>query len=118
MFSVVKIIISAIIIGTVTETARRSPAFGGAVAALPLVSILSAIWLYDQGEETERISRFVFGVLAGLPATAVLLLVAALALKVSLPLLAGHPFGDHRLGRFFMLAKFDLSLKSSFPRRS
>jgi len=83
--SVVKIIISAIIIGTVTEIARKSPAFGGAVAALPLVSILSVIWLYDQGEETERISRFVFGVLAGLPATAVLLLVAALALKASFP---------------------------------
>ncbi len=38
--------------------------------------------------------------------------------KGFLPLLAGHPFGDHRLGRFFMLAKFDLSLKSKFRRRS
>lgn len=48
MYVLMKIAISAIIIGIVTEVARRFPAYGGVIAALPLVSLLSITWLYFQ----------------------------------------------------------------------
>lgn len=68
MFTIVKVLISAVIIGVVTEIAKRSPTYGGIIAALPLVSLLSLIWIFIQGEQTQNLSKFVFGVLKGFPA--------------------------------------------------
>lgn len=62
MFTLVKIIVSAIIIGIVTEVAKRYPTFGGIIAALPLVSLLSLFWLYFQGEQTQNLSKFITAV--------------------------------------------------------
>lgn len=42
---------SALIIAGVTEMAKRVPTYGGIVAALPIVSLLSIIWLSVQGEK-------------------------------------------------------------------
>jgi F0F1-type ATP synthase assembly protein I len=86
MYVVVKVIVSAIVIGIVTEIARRFPLYGGIVAALPLVSLLSIMWLYFQGEQNTTLSKFALGVLWGFPATAVLLLIVYISLKHSIPL--------------------------------
>lgn len=86
MYVIVKIIVSAAVIGAVTEIAKRFPTYGGIVAALPLVSLLSIIWLYVQGESNNILSKFVLGVLWGFPATAVLLFVVYISLKHSLSL--------------------------------
>ncbi|MEH6942254.1 DUF3147 family protein [Bacillus sp. JJ722] len=86
MYVVAKIMVSAIVIGIVTEVSRRFPSYGGIIAALPLVSLLSIIWLYVQGEETTVLSKFVTGVLWGFPATAVLLLIVYIALQHSISL--------------------------------
>jgi F0F1-type ATP synthase assembly protein I len=86
MYVIVKIIVSAIVIGIVTEISRRFPSYGGIIAALPLVSLLSIIWLYVQGEENTTLSKFALGVLCGFPATAVLLIIVYLALKKAIPL--------------------------------
>lgn len=51
MYSIIKILMSALIIAGVTEMAKRFPAYGGIVAALPIVSLLSIIWLSVQGEK-------------------------------------------------------------------
>ncbi|NFM45194.1 DUF3147 family protein [Clostridium botulinum] len=83
MFTVVKVFISAIIIGVVTEIARKSPTYGGIIAALPIVSLLSLTWIYIQGEQTQNLSKFAFGVLKGFPATIILLLVIGLSLRVN-----------------------------------
>jgi hypothetical protein len=93
MFALVKVVVSAIVIGGVTEVARRYPAFGGIIAALPLVSLLSLCWLYFQGEGTQTLSKFVFGVLWGFPATAFLLLITALCLRASFPLILSIGLG-------------------------
>ncbi|WP_137789358.1 DUF3147 family protein [Bacillus sp. E(2018)] len=85
---VMKILISAGVIAAVTEIARRFPSFGGMVAALPLVSLLSIIWLYVQGEPTKTLSKFTLGVLWGFPATAVLLVIVYISLKHSFSLIA------------------------------
>lgn len=81
-----KVVISAIIIAIVTEISRRFPTYGGIIAALPLVSLLSIIWLYVQGEQSPALSKFALGVLWGFPATAVMLLIVYLALQNSLHL--------------------------------
>ena len=40
----------------VSEVAKRSDKFGGFVAALPLITILSLIWLYLEQQSPERIA--------------------------------------------------------------
>lgn len=86
MFFVIKIISSAVIIGIVTELARRFPLYGGMIAALPLISLLSIIWLRIEGESLQGISKFTLGVLAGFPATIIMLCVVFGLLKQSLHL--------------------------------
>ncbi len=93
MYVFVKIIVSAILIGIVTEVSRRYPSYGGIIAALPLVSLLSIIWLYVQGEQNSTLSRFIVSVLFGFPATAVLLLIVFLALKQSIHLFVAIGLG-------------------------
>lgn len=93
MYVLIKILISAVIIGAVTEISRRFPTYGGIVAALPLVSLLSIIWLYFQGEHSQSLSKFAFGVLLGFPATAVLLFIVYISLKHSVSLLLAIAFG-------------------------
>ncbi|WP_316572645.1 DUF3147 family protein [Neobacillus sp. YIM B06451] len=93
MFAIVKILISAIIIGVITEFSRRYPEQGGIIAALPIVSLLSILWLYAQGEQIDKISKFAMGVVWGLPGTVVMLLIIGLALKYSIHLFASLGLG-------------------------
>lgn len=86
MYVLMKVVISAIIIAIVTEVSRRFPTYGGVIAALPLVSLLSIVWLYVQGEQSSALSKFALGVLWGFPATAVMLLIVYLSLQNSLHL--------------------------------
>ncbi|MDX1770484.1 MAG: DUF3147 family protein [Planococcaceae bacterium] len=93
MFVVIKIIASAIVIGVVTEISRRFPSYGGVLAALPLVSLLSIIWLYVQGEQSATLSKFALGVLWGFPATAILLIIVYIALQNSIHLFLSIALG-------------------------
>ncbi|WP_129709644.1 DUF3147 family protein [Priestia megaterium] len=83
MYSIIKILMSALIIAGVTEMAKRFPTYGGIVAALPIVSLLSIIWLSVQEEKKEVVSQFTLGVLYGLPGTILLLAVVYICLKNS-----------------------------------
>lgn len=93
MYLVVKITVSALVIGVVTMLAKVSPKYGGIVAALPLVSLLSLIWLAVEGEKTKELSQFLFGVIYGLPATGFLVLIVAISLKSSIPIAYSIGFG-------------------------
>lgn len=102
MYLLIKVIGSAAIIGIVTELARRFPVYGGIVAALPLISILSIIWLTSQGESAQNINKFALGVLAGLPATAIMLFVIYVALKQSVHIVLAISLGIVAWGLFLM----------------
>ena len=53
LWMVIKSLISGVLVGIVSETAKRSPAFGAMIASLPLVSVLGMIWLWrDTGDPT------------------------------------------------------------------
>ncbi|WP_433750345.1 DUF3147 family protein [Falsibacillus pallidus] len=106
MYIFFKVMISAAVIGVVTEVARRFPAYGGIVAALPLVSLLSMIWLSVQGEKNAELSQFAFGVLIGFPATAALLFIVFICLKNSIPLVFSIILGVGGWGVFLFLQEF------------
>ncbi|API93106.1 hypothetical protein J32TS6_13440 [Virgibacillus pantothenticus] len=106
MYLFIKIVSSAVIIGIVTELARRFPVYGGVIAALPLISILSIIWLTVQGESAKTINEFTVGVIAGLPATIVMLLIIYFAFKHSFHLSVAFLFGIIGWGFFLIIQKY------------
>jgi len=109
MSFLIRTTVSALVIGLVTILAKYSPKYGGIVAALPLVSLLSLFWLKVQGEQTGDLSKFLFGVLYGLPGTIILILIVAVALKHSTPFFLSIIFGISGWGMFLLLQKVLLS---------
>lgn len=63
MIAALKIAISALLIFAISEISKRSSLAGALVASLPLVSILSMIWLYFDTKDVTRIAAFSTGVL-------------------------------------------------------
>jgi hypothetical protein len=57
LYFLIKCTLSGIIIGAVSEIAKRSPAFGALVASLPLVSLLALLWLWRDTGDAERIAE-------------------------------------------------------------
>ncbi|WP_209366586.1 DUF3147 family protein [Priestia megaterium] len=110
MYSIIKILMSAFIIAGVTEMAKRFPTYGGIVAALPIVSLLSIIWLSVQGEKKEVVSQFTLGVLYGLPGTILLLAIVYICLKNSLHLFMSLSIGVMCWGLFLGLQKIVIKL--------
>jgi hypothetical protein len=55
-YLVLKAGISGVIIMAVSEIARRSPALGGLIASLPLISILGILWLWRDTGDAGRIA--------------------------------------------------------------
>ncbi|ASI82735.1 MULTISPECIES: DUF3147 family protein [Bacillus cereus group] len=86
MHFLVKIIVSALIIGVITEVAKHYSTIGGFIAALPLVSLLSLFWISFEGGNKQELSQFALGVLYGFPASALLLFIVYLGLKNSFTL--------------------------------
>ncbi|MBK6297466.1 MAG: DUF3147 family protein [Sphingomonadales bacterium] len=58
IYLVVKTAISAIIIVMVSEVARRSAGLGALLASLPLVALLSMIWLWRDTGDTARMVSY------------------------------------------------------------
>ncbi len=51
-----KAALSGLLAATVSEIAKRSPAFGALVASLPLISIMAVIWLWRDTNDSARIA--------------------------------------------------------------
>jgi len=58
---VIKAILSGILVAAISTIARRYPGWGGLVASLPLVSVLSMIWLYGETRDAESVARLSLG---------------------------------------------------------
>lgn len=52
-----KYALTALVVVLVSELAKRSDKLGGLVAALPLITVLSLIWLYLENQTTEKIAN-------------------------------------------------------------
>ena len=58
---VIKAVISGLLVATISLVAKRYPGWGGLVASLPLVSLLSMLWLYGETRDTERVAALAMG---------------------------------------------------------
>jgi len=56
-YYVIKLLISGAIIALASEVARRSPALGAIIISLPLISILSMIWLWRDTGDVDQIAQ-------------------------------------------------------------
>ncbi len=56
MYFLLKTIITALIVASVSELARRYSLFAAAIASLPLTSILALIWLYEDTKDVSKIA--------------------------------------------------------------
>ncbi len=54
-YFLLKILISAILIGLISEISQRNTLIGGLLAALPLTSILAFIWLYVDTKDKVKV---------------------------------------------------------------
>tara|TARA_B100001063_G_scaffold233814_1_gene250485 strand:+ start:214 stop:615 length:402 start_codon:yes stop_codon:yes gene_type:complete len=62
MFNVIKIIISALIIFIASEIAKKDTLVGAIIVSLPMISLLSIIWIYVETKDIERIISFSYSV--------------------------------------------------------
>lgn len=58
---VIKAILSGILVAAISTVARRYPGWGGLVASLPLVSLLSMVWLYGETRNAEAVAKLSLG---------------------------------------------------------
>jgi hypothetical protein len=56
LYFAIKAALSGLLAALVSETAKRSPAFGALVASLPLISIMAVIWLWRDTADAARIA--------------------------------------------------------------
>ena len=57
----VKAALSGLLIALASEVARRFPGLGALIVSLPLVSILSMIWLWRDTQDVERLAAHSIG---------------------------------------------------------
>ncbi|PTU28214.1 DUF3147 family protein [Stenotrophobium rhamnosiphilum] len=57
MLYVIKLLISAAIIVAITEVAKVNATLGGLIKALPLVSLITLIWIYAETRDTQTIAQ-------------------------------------------------------------
>jgi hypothetical protein len=53
---VIKAVVSGLLVATISLLARRYPGWGGLVASLPLVSVLSMLWLYGETRDPAKVA--------------------------------------------------------------
>jgi hypothetical protein len=61
LYLLVKAAISGMLVAAASELARRSPGWGALVVSLPLVSLLSFIWLWRDSGDSERVAALAQG---------------------------------------------------------
>lgn len=59
-YIIFKYLITAGVVVMVSEFAKRSDKLGGLIAALPLVTVLTLIWLYVEHQPTSKIANHAY----------------------------------------------------------
>jgi len=54
---ITKYLVTAAVVVLVSETAKRSDSLGGLIAALPMVTVLTLIWLYLEQQPSAKIAN-------------------------------------------------------------
>ena len=85
LYYAIKLVLSAAIIVAVSELAKRQPTWAGALASLPLVSLLGIIWLYVDTRSSAQVSALSLNIFW--------LVLPSLLFFLVLPLLLKHGLG-------------------------
>lgn len=99
----IKALISGALVAAASEVARRSPAIGGLIVSLPLVSLLSFLWLWRDTGDSGRIAELAVSssiyAIASLPAFAIfaILLRRGLAFPAALAVFVIAGFAGYAL---------------------
>ena len=56
-----KALLSGLLVAAISTVAKRYPGWGGLIASLPLVSVLSMLWLYGETRDAERVAQLSVG---------------------------------------------------------
>lgn len=59
-FIIIKYLITSFLVVFISEIAKRSDKIGGLIASLPIVTILTMIWLYVENQPTEKIANHAY----------------------------------------------------------
>jgi len=59
-YLVIKYLVTAGVVVLVSEFAKRSDKLGGLIAALPMVTVLTLIWLYVEQQPTSKIANHAY----------------------------------------------------------
>jgi hypothetical protein len=87
-----KIVISAVIIGAIAEVGRRNSNIAALLAALPLVSLLGMIWMYQETHDVARIAAFSWSVFwYVVPSLILFVLLPVLLTKFQMPFYVALP---------------------------
>ena len=54
---ITKYAVTAALVVLISELAKRSDKLGGFVAALPLVTLLTLVWLYVEGQPATKLAK-------------------------------------------------------------
>lgn len=60
MFIIFKYLTTALVVVLVSEFAKRSDRLGSLIASLPMVTVLTLIWLYVEKQSIEKISNHAY----------------------------------------------------------
>src|SRR5690348_1096815 len=105
LYYCIKLCVSAAIIVAVSELAKRQPGWAGALASLPLVSLLALLWLYADTRDTRQVAELSMSIFW--------LVLPSLVFFLALPLLLRQGFGftwSMLLAIVAMLAGYGLML--------
>jgi len=79
IYTIIKVIITSLIIVAISELSKRSSFFGALLASLPLTSVLAMLWLYMDTKEVGKVTELANEIFW--------LVIPSLAFFISLPLL-------------------------------
>ena len=82
----IKALVSGILIAAASEIARRSPGWGGLVASLPLISLLTMLWLWRDTGDAARIADLALSSTAYVTASLPAFVMLALLLRRGVPI--------------------------------
>lgn len=85
LYYAIKVFVSAALIVAVSELAKRQPAWAGALASLPLVSLLAFVWLYVDTRDVRQVAELSMSIFW--------LVLPSLVLFLALPLLLRQGLG-------------------------
>ena len=61
LYLAIKALVSGILIAAASEVARRWPGIGGLIVSLPLVSLLTFIWVWQDTRNSEKVAELAQG---------------------------------------------------------